>query len=335
VATDGTNVNMSGFIAGPGTKFSGCGPAGLSPILPGFLVSQPAAVSLVSLNEFQQGSFDAYSLSAAPRSYTPSGDPDSSPGLGAPGLLTLGQGVTVQGGTTPSKLTVNGTVVIDSGGRLTCGTPPPSQPVVTAYGYDATSGPSAFQTGCATGTPTTTQPDVLDPYANLVPSYQSQQFPALPKISSIPGGACEPGEYTIPFNCTTLLPGVYVLDKGLGTTSLNLASDSAGGVLLYLPGNASFRMSGSQTINLPPLTADQSAQYLGSSALQGISVWQDQGDSAAASLGTSGSSLGGLYFPGANVTIDGTGGTIPNVTSGRVIAQSIALINSANMLIQP
>ncbi len=131
---------------------------------------------------------------------------------------------------------MNGTVAINEGTLSCTGTP---LPIVTAYGYGASSGPSAFSPAtCATGGPTTTQPDVPDPYATLLPSFPSQ-FPAksLTPVSSIPpGGACGPGEYTVAFNCRTLTPGVYVLDQGVGTTSMSVAAGFPGeGVLLYLP----------------------------------------------------------------------------------------------------
>ncbi len=97
-------------------------------------------------------------------------------------------------------------------------------------------------------------------------------------------------------------------------------------------------MSGTQSINLTPLSATQSAQFFGSTALQGVSVWQDKDNSSPAALtGTAASptSLGTLYFPGAPLTVSGSGSGNPNIGSGRVITQSIALSSGANMLINP
>ena len=341
-ATSSLSINCTGptipgsTIAGPGTSFTGCSSSsGGVTTVPGLTVSQPAAVSAVTLSVFQPGSSDAYTLTATPRSYTPSGQPASGPGLGAPALLTLGGGDTINATTTQVKLTVNGTVAINSG-TLTC---TGSLAIVSAYGYGASSGPSAFSPStCATGGPTTTQPNVPDPYASLLPTFS--QFPAKSKQAGVigSGGACGPGDYTVAFNCKTLTPGVYVLDAGLGTTSISMASGFPGqGVLLYLR-NGSINMTGSQTLNLPPLSAQQAVQAFGNSALQGFSIWQDKGDTSPATLtGTVGSptSVDALYFPGASITVSGTGGASPNVTSGRVVAQSIALTNSVNMSITP
>ena len=125
-ATSSLSINCTGptipgsTVAGPGTSFTGCSnTAGAATTVPGLTVSQPAAVSAVTLSVFQPGSSDAYTLAATPRSYTPSGQPASGPGLGAPALLTLGGGDTINATTNQVKLTVNGTVAINSG-TLTC-----------------------------------------------------------------------------------------------------------------------------------------------------------------------------------------------------------------------
>jgi hypothetical protein len=234
----------------------------------------------------------------------------------------------VQGGSN-AILNVFGNVNIN-GGSLTC----TGGPFVFAYGYGALSGTSAFNPPtCATGGPTTTQTTIPDPYANVVANL------TFPTLTRNPSG-CGPGEYTTPLNCTTITPGIYRLDQGLGNTSVSCPSCTpAKGVLLYLPpGTESFDTSGNRSINLPGLSAKQSSQFFGTTALQGLVVWQDKGDTQPATIGGT-SSLGvtlagTLYFPSANVTIQGGGGGT-NINTGRLIAKSLTMAGSANATINP
>ncbi len=324
-------------VSGPGTSFTPCSSsAGVtSTSTSGSALTQPASVSAINLAVFQPGSSFNYGLNAVPRAFSSVGISGvGGAGIGSPALLTLGGQDSVQGGAN-ATLTVYGNVNIN-GGSLTC----TGGPFVHAYGFGAISGTSAFTPpSCATGGPTTTQPAVPDPYANIAtdPSVLANLHSQLTRN---PGG-CAPGEYTSIFNCTTVTPGIYQLDQGLGGTSVSCPTcTTTQGVLLYFPpGTESYSTSGNQTINLPDgLSASQSAHYFGTTALQGLVVWQDQGASKPATLGGNsslGTTLGGtLYFPSADVTVQGGEGS-GNINAGRLIAKSLTLAGSANATINP
>jgi hypothetical protein len=353
-------------VAGPSTMFTGCASIShtASTAGAGFAVSQPASMSAINLSVFEPGSAYNYQLAGSPRSYGALGGSGSGgPGVGAPALLTLGGPDSITGGAN-AILHVNGNVNINNG-SLGC----TGGPYVYAFGFGATSGPSAYTPStCATGGPTTTQPAIPDPYAKILPTYGSPQFPYQPRVNSIPnGGACTPGEYTVAFNnCTTLQPGVYVLDQGFNTqgvggTPITMASGTPPnqGVLLYLPCNPpgapttcneQFQMSGGQSLTIPGLGVGQSAQLFGTTALQGLVLWQEgrgtggnqcvptgQGDTCGARIGGTSNSLtltGTLYFPTAGVTIQG-GGNGTNISTGRIIAKSLTMAGSASSTITP
>jgi hypothetical protein len=362
---------ISGQVpAGPGASFTPCSTtAGGNTTAPaGYSVTQAASISGVNLSVFEPGSAYTYRLSAVPRAYGTFGGNGNGggPGVGAPALLTLGGADSVQGGT-QAQVTVYGNVNVNSG-SLSC----TGGPYLIAYGYGAISGTSAFSpTSCAKGGPTKTAPAIADPYAKVAPVYGSSQWKAETLNPAPVNGVCVPGEYTAVFTCTTLQPGVYVLDLGLGTNSISMASGyPAQGVLLYLPChppgapntcNETFTMTGNQTITLPGLSAAQSAQYFGTTALQGLVVWQEgrgtpppmtttcpgpgipvsppaQGDNCTADIrGTSGigsTFSGTLYFPTSTVTVQG-GGTGTNIAAGRVIAGSLTIEGSGRATINP
>jgi hypothetical protein len=192
----------------------------------------------------------------------------------------------------------------------------------------------------------------------VTPAYGSANFPHETLITSVPGnGACVPGEYTVAFTCTTLQPGIYVLDQGLqGNASITMASGTPPnqGVLLYLPCNPpgapttcneKVNLNGQANINLPGLSVSQVAQQprpdgtggFKNTALQGLILWQDQGDAAPAVLGGTSNSLtlrGTIYFPNAGVTIQG-GGNGTNISTGRIIAKSLTMAGSSSATISP
>jgi prepilin-type N-terminal cleavage/methylation domain-containing protein len=342
-------------VAGPGTSFTGCSSAVRNTTAAlGYAVTQPASMSGVNLSVYQPGSAYTYRLAAVPRAYGTMGGNGNGggPGVGAPALLTLGGADSVQGGAN-AILTVNGNVNIN-GGSLTC----TGGPYLHAYGYGAISGTSAFNPpSCATGGPTSTQAAIPDPYANVAPAYGSANFPYETQITTVPGnGACVPGEYTVVFTCKTLQPGIYVLDKGLSSPSITMASGTPPnqGVLLYLPCdppgapttcNESVSMGGNSSVNVPGLSVSQVAKQprtdgtggFRNTALQGLVLWQDKGDATGATLGGTSNSvtlLGTVYLPNAGVTIQG-GGNGTNITTGRVIAKSLTMAGSASATINP
>jgi prepilin-type N-terminal cleavage/methylation domain-containing protein len=345
-------------------SFTCPGIPGGSTTVQGSPVSQAAAVSGVNISVLQPGSYYAYSLSALPRAYPAVGVAGRGAGVGAPALLTLGSGGTLNGGTN-NKLKVDGNVTINSG-ILSCGN---GITTVTAYSFGAVSGKLAFQpASCATGGPTSTQPLIPDPYLNVVPTYGTTsgvpRFPVPTQVfSSIPsGGNCTPGEYTVNFECRTLTPGVYVLDKGMDcrkfsiftsgcvNASLTMAGPAGSGVLLYIPCTANacagtFYIGGNDAVTLPGLNDSQSVSSFGTNALQGLVFWQEGrggGDTIGATIGGTSCAvnLGGtLYLPSASLSIQGGGsgcsGTQLNALVGRVIAQSVSLGGSANAKIAP
>jgi hypothetical protein len=321
-------------VSGPGTAFTGCSnPGGLATTtVGGAALTQPASVSAINLAVFQPGSSFNYRLDAVPRAFSSVGISGvGGAGIGAPALLTLGGADTVQGGPNNSQLIVNGNVNINNG-SLSC----TGGPYVNAYGFGAVSGTLAFNPPtCATGGPTTTQQAIPDPYSNVV---SNLTFPSLPKN---PGG-CAPGEYTTPIVCSSLSPGLYKLDQGIGNADISCPGcvSSGQGVLLYLTGGT-FSTNGNQSINLPGLTVRQSAQFFHTTALQGLVVWQDKVDTLGATIkGTSNvavaqiSLAGTLYFPSANVAIQG-GGNGLNISTGRIIAKSISTAGSGQTIISP
>jgi prepilin-type N-terminal cleavage/methylation domain-containing protein len=361
----GLNSFICTAVSASPPNFTCPGIPGGSTTVQGSLVSQAAAVSGVNISVLQPGSYYAYSLSALPRAYPAVGVAGRGAGVGAPALLTLSNVANTLNGGVNNTLTVHGNVTINRG-TLTC---TGSQTTVIAYSFGAVSGPSAFSpASCASGGPTSTQPIIPDPYQNIVPTYGTPsgvpRFPAPTQIfSTIPsGGNCTPGEYTLNFQCTTVTPGVYVLDQGLdcrqftggciGSLAMANGSPPGKGVLLYLPCKTNpcterLFIGGSFAVTLPGLNASQSVSSFGTNALQGLVLWQE-GRGGAGSGDVQGARLGGtscavnlggtLYLPKASLSIQGGGsgcGTGLNALVGRVIAQSVSLGGSANAEIQP
>jgi prepilin-type N-terminal cleavage/methylation domain-containing protein len=353
-----TVTTASGLVTAPcasanPTTFLNCRPTKTGTAGPGYAVTQPASVSGVTLSVLETKTGYPYALSGVPRSWSSlaAGASSSTNPIGGVALLTLGSGITIQGGN-QATLKVEGTIVIDNG-TMSC----TGNPTITAYGFGAVAGSTAFGT-CASGAPTTTSPFIPDPIGPFLPgpppakSYPvpsgvphfAQQPAGTTHVDSVNGGTdCRPGEYTTTLPCTNFEPGVYVLDHGFSGSAQMAADAPAGqGVLFYLPCNPpsapttcneTFSMGGSDTLALPPLTDAQSVSYFGTTALAGVFLWQDQGDSAAATFGgtASGSTPGTLYLPRAPITFQGTGQSTPVV--GRVIAQSIAFAGSPNLTI--
>lgn len=317
---------------------------------PSFPVTQAISVSNIELSVTQAKSTSLYRLAAVPHTWcsTCGGLTAGINPLNPPALITLGGDVHIQGSAGVS-LTVDGVIDVNSG-DVSCN----GNPAVTAYGFEATNGTTAIQ--CGTGGPTITPPSGLtDPISGYLPTYGTSAFPYETRVNSIPGsGNCVPGEYTVTLTCSTLEPGVYVLDQGVtltGSSTVSMAADANGnGVLLYLPCNPpgapttcneSITLGGSTTFSLAPLTADQASTLLGDSALAELVVWQDTNDPQQEKYGGTPSSTvdcsttpqstacGTLYAPSANVTFQGN--TVAQF--GRIVAKSVSFQGSAPVVV--
>jgi hypothetical protein len=230
---------------------------------------------------------------------------------------------------------VDGLVDVDSG-SITCN----GTSTITAYGFQTTNNPPGFPS-CAQGGPGSTAPSESDPLAPFLPKPFPE--PAVKNPSPI-DGVCQPGEYTGSFNCSVLAPGVYALDQGLslaGQNTLTEQDGANGGVLLYLPCNtvdgwgtcnAQISIAGGASLSLPPLTIAQSQALFGTNALAGLWLWQNAGDTQAASIVGNGgpqTTLGTAYLPGATVTVNGTSGA----ALGRLIANTVNLTGNGGVTI--
>ena len=124
----------------------------------------------------------------------------------------------------------------------------------------------------------------------------------------------------------TLIPGVYQFQGGINVQGNGqlLVGSGGGGALLYVS-SGPVTFSNGVTVNIPPLTSAQSMATFGTTALQGLWLWQDASDSQGASLigneeGVSGNPpTGTAYLPGAAVTISNSAA----ITTGRIIAKSV------------
>jgi hypothetical protein len=127
----------------------------------------------------------------------------------------------------------------------------------------------------------------------------------------------------------TFNPGVYTITGG-GLTFAGSGTVSGTGVTFYIGASG-----GAVSVNKPPVpptptqTINVSAPTTGTDA--GILFYQDPGNTSAATItGTSNSQLeGALYFPSAQLTINGTGG---NAAYTIAVAKSLQLGNTSALI---
>lgn len=299
-----------------------------------------AAHSALSPSATTAGSPYTYELSAAPRvgapavgGVLPSG---CAPGDGCDStvppatLIALGPGG-ISLNDTASTLQVTGDVLADQG-SVTCKA---KAGITWQNGGTAQLGNSAATDTCGQAALVAPEPDPLAPY---LPS----PFPTQPMRTASGCGTLQPGEYTHPITCGVLEPGVYVLDAGIslgGNTSLTVdqsGSNQGLGALLYLPpagpnstGTETISMNGNTSLTVPPLTAAQAVSENVPSALAGVFLWQDKGDTTSFALAGHQSvySSGIAYLPSAEVDVTGT----PGSTFGFVIASSISISGNSTI----
>ena len=366
-------VKCTGGTAGSPGTFTGCS-LGSGTIDAGTPISQPSSVTAVHLALNEVSSSYTFGLRSTPRVLSSisggnlAGIPGNPPngggagtgsggngggggsccggGNGGPALLTLGPGVSVQGGAN-SSLTVNGLVSVN-GGTLGC----TGGPTVTASGYLAEGGASSIA-GCATGPVTQISVPVPDPLAGNIPV----PFPASwtgegTGSTGYTSGPCPSGIWNIPLpSGCALKPGLFVLNGGYCTNNgtLTMAAGSGNnGVLLYVPPNAatcsstaknctnvsthySFDTGGNASFNVPGLLPAQAQTIFGSTGMTGVALWQDINNANNIRLGgtTSGITPGALYARSSLVTLSGNG----SGAFGQVIASCVSLAGSTPMTV--
>ena len=325
------------------TALTCSGGDGLTTAPAGAIVTQQVSISAINLSVTEPGSSYIYSLHASPRAWStaqigpaPSGSPY------AAALVSL-TNLSVSGS---ASITVNGNANIGGATNVSGG----AGARITAYGNVNTNGATTCGVGIkvlsggpngtnlCNGSATTPVP-VGDPLANYIPT----PFPTLTNrgcrsdVNGATNGSftLQPGTYSCPPGVAlnvqrsvivTLSPGVYQFQGGINVQGNGqlLVGSGGGGALLYVS-SGPVTFSNGVTVNIPPLTSAQSTAVFGTTALQGVWLWQDASDSQGASLigneeGVSGNPpTGTAYLPGAAVTISNSAA----ITTGRIIAKSV------------
>ncbi len=313
-------------------------------------VVQQTSVSAINLSVTEPGSNYVYSLHATPRAWSTAQNspaPTGSPYAAALVSLTT---VTVSGSasiTVDGNANIGGLTNVTGGGgaRVTAsGSINTNNNTTCGVGIQVLSG-GPNGTNLCNGSATSSTP-VGDPLANYIPStfptLTSQGCPSSVNSATSGSFTLSPGTYScggsgLALNVqrsviVTLIPGVYQFQGGINVQGNGqlLVQSGGGGALLYVPsGGVSF--SNGVTVNIPPLTAGQSMTTFGTTALQGLWLWQAVSDATGASLigneeGVSGfPPTGTAYLPGATVTVSNSA----TIITGRIIAKSVTLSGSS------
>ncbi len=237
-----------------------------------------------------------------------------------------GTAVTLSG--TAQVTAKNGKVIVDSTSSssiLSSGTPSITAPELDLSGSILFSGTNPNK---ATVTKTG-QASTSDPLAGVAApssSGMTVQSSSAINLSGSTSRTLSPGVYNGGITMSgsssiTLNPGIYYMNGG-GISMSGSSSISGDGVFIYNTGGGALNLSGTGSISLNPMT---------SGAYQGITVFQDRSDSAAATMsgGTNINNTGTFYFPGARLTMSGLSGVL-NV-GAQVIAKDLTFSGTAGI----
>jgi Flp pilus assembly protein TadG len=241
-------------------------------------------------------------------------------------LAPSGTAVTLSG--TTSITAANGNVVVDSNSGssiVSSGSPSITTPVLDLSGNITFSGTNPDKATVTNYGQTSTP----DPLANIpAPSSSGMtvQSGSTITLSGSSTRTLSPGVYDGGFTLSgsssiTLNPGMYYINGG-GISMSGSSGITGNGVFIYNTGGGSITLSGSGTIALSPMT---------SGTYQGITVFQDRSNSAAATMsgGANIQNTGTFYFPDAKLTLSGSSGAA--AVGAQIIANQLAFSGSASI----
>jgi len=359
-------VSCTGFATVPGgATFTGC-TGGTGTAVAGAAVTQ-YNISGVQVSVTEPATNYLYSLLGSPAAS--STGPSSPSASGAPALLTLGSaGINpINGGGSAlcasgarANICVNGAVVLDGGGSVVCTGGGPHGYIDAPGGIASVAPPG--DSSC-NGLNVGTTPGVPDPLAPFLPAcvstswltnYQGSGY-VLPTDPPQVSGVSFPGIYMNTAPSGKLEPGLYVVEKGVGSISGMVTPsssdkfyqvpynsgvskyDATAGALFYVPGtgygtgclSATATGLSSSLSGVVPLDSNQSSAIFGGNpALGHVWLWQDAANNSGDSF--SGSTNGGMaYLPAATLS----GGGSYSLTTGEMIANSVQLNGTPNLIL--
>ena len=350
--------SLANFVAGSITVVTPFGPQSLTgctldsvnvgfknctgstfPLFTGDAVTQ-SAVTGVTVSVSSPASSWTYSLTGAPRRSAQA--QAITVAVGAPALLTLGSGVTLQDKS--GALQVNGSVLADLGGSLSCSGSAGGSITGITGGFQATGNTGTPPKVCPTPPAVGGVTPIPDPIAAQLP-------PCFPDLATGAGpdgsGYYQPGKYASLPNNAILESGVFEITTSIGgALSLAPNAPAGDGVLLLLPGsegyptifncaaNAGSGATLQPGIVLPPLgNGPLPSVFSNNAEMRTMWLWQDRtntntitwvGNGVTASTcpaGTThaGTQAGLAYAPNADVTFVGT----EQLASGTLAAKSV------------
>ena len=237
-------------------------------------------------------------------------------------------------GTSGQTLTLNSGAKITDGNGSNCGVNVNSSGgpavmensgVTVNVGTYTVHGTVTNNGGSYTPSPTTGAPIQSDPFAAEITA-GTLSTPTKPSTSStccnpVSGATTlQPGYYSSGLNfngsgyTVTMNPGIYYFDGGINVGGVTI---NGTGVTIYM-NSGQLNMNSASTINL---TAPSSG------ATKGLVIWQPASNTSQMNLDSASSSSwkGGVYLPGAQLTLNGDS-TVAGF--GMIVAQS-AMMNSA------
>jgi hypothetical protein len=199
---------------------------------------------------------------------------------------------------------------------------------LTTTGNGVTGGYLNNGTGSISPTPTTSVPPMPDPLAyETAPTVGSCTHSSQVVYNGSGSFVATPGVYCggILVNGTislSLSGGTYIINGGNFTSNgTNTITSTGTGVTFYITGGASVTLNGSSTYKLTAPTTG---------SLAGILFFQNKSDTASATINGSNTSYftGALYFPGAQLTYNGSG---PLTAYTILVANTILFNGSSNV----